>query len=149
MLQCNLGRAHWVCGMKLKVSTIKGQEHFGDGERRGREDREKEGREVQDSLARVLEAEENKKKKHREVSGNIRKEASFQTWVGGKESLLGTPDSVHTREHEAFQSVGLTLSYIRFSSRGTTGKMVGRRAFMSSERRRMSPWKKPTRPPWQ
>lgn len=47
------------------------------------------------------------------------------------------------------KAMRLTLSYILFSRRGTTGKMVGRSAFMSSDSRRMSPWKKPIRPPWQ
>ncbi|KAL0607757.1 UPF0764 protein C16orf89 [Plecturocebus cupreus] len=72
----------------------------------------------------------------------------------GIESLLGAPDPVQTSKYGVPQlrwrlPAELTLSYIRFSSRGTTGKMVGHRAFMSSERRRMSPWKKPMRPPWQ
>lgn len=41
---------------------------------------------------------------------------------------------------EASSNACLTLSYMRLSKRGTTGKMVGLRAFMSSGRRRMSPW---------
>lgn len=70
------------------------------------------------------------------------------------ESLPGAPDPIHTSRNPALQPdqrllFGLTLSYIRFSSRGTTGNMVGHKAFISSERRRISPWKKPTRPPWQ
>lgn len=43
---------------------------------------------------------------------------------------------------------GLTLSHMRFSRRGTTGKTVGFSVCMSSIKSRMSPWKKPIRPPW-
>lgn len=60
------------------------------------------------------------------------------------ESLPGAPDPIHTSRNPALQPdqrllFGLTLSYIRFSSRGTTGNMVGHKAFISSERRRISP----------
>lgn len=41
-----------------------------------------------------------------------------------------------------------TLSNMRLSRRGTTGKTVGRRVFKSSIKSLMSPWKKPIRPPW-
>lgn len=40
-----------------------------------------------------------------------------------------------------------TLSYTRLRSRGTTGKMVGCRVFMSSGSSLMSPWKNPTLAP--
>lgn len=55
----------------------------------------------------------------------------------------------HKLHYYRKSEVKLTLSYILFSSRGTTGKMVGRNAFISSDKRRISPWKKPMRPPWQ
>lgn len=40
-----------------------------------------------------------------------------------------------------------TLSNMRFSKRGTTGKTVGFRVVRSSIKARMSPWKYPIRPP--
>lgn len=43
---------------------------------------------------------------------------------------------------------GLTLSHMRFSRRGTTGKTVGFSVCRSSIKSRTSPWKKPIRPPW-
>lgn len=60
--------------MKLKVSTIKGQEHFGDGKGRGGEERGG-GKPV--SLTRVLEAEENQRRKRREGTRDIGQKASF------------------------------------------------------------------------
>lgn len=66
-----------------------------------------------------------------------------------------TGRSVHMKEHVLMRSFSetsnrcccgvecvnsLTLSYMRLSSRGTTGKKVGLSVLMSSMRREMSPW---------
>lgn len=43
---------------------------------------------------------------------------------------------------------GLTLSHMRLSRRGTTGKTVGFSVCKSSIKSRISPWKNPIRAPW-